>query len=120
MTRPVPAERRRETGARQELVFQSRLWLSKESGGGNPGDDHQTSRRIECIVEELADARLGIPVDVRQNEVVPTKLTPVLKLYEKRADDGHKGTQVIDGVIDGVVDSVTLRLGQMVIGGEKR
>ena len=69
------------------------MWLKEGSATGSRSSQ---MRDVECIVEELADARLSFQSQ-RPNEVVPTKLTPVLKLYKKRIEDGGKGIQVVDG-----------------------
>ena len=69
-------------GAVKEFVYKSKLKLN------------EITRDIECIVQELADAKLEVPVDIRTNEVVGTQLTPVLKLWKKAAN-GLKGDEVV-------------------------
>ena len=104
MTRPVPDSRRRETGAQKELVFRSKLWLNDNSASSASMHRDNQTRDIECIVEELADAVRAISVDARLNEVVPTKLTPVLRLH--KVEDG----------LNGGVEPTSVKLNEMVKG----
>ena len=85
----MPPSRRRETGALKELVYSAKLWIWEPSAL-----KEARTRDIECIVNELADAKLSIAVDARMNEVVPMTLTPHLRLFLK-ADDGRKGQEVV-------------------------
>ena len=94
---------RRETGALQQFVFSSALQLKTT-------ETH--SRNIECHVNELVDASLNFPLDVRANEVVPMELTPRLRLYKKK-QDGSKGQEVISS--NG--DPVQMDLGERVSDG---
>ena len=94
-TRSVPASRRLQSGALREFVYTSKLWLKDSSA---PENEAQT-RDIHCIVQELGDASLNIPVESRLSEVVPTQLTPRLRIF-KKLKNGLKGTEVVsrDGV----------------------
>ena len=103
LTRAVPDSRRRETGAEKELVFRSKLWLNDESSSAAGSHRDNQTRDIECIVEELADAEFAIPVDARLNEVVPTQLTPVLRLHK-----------VEDGLNSGGVEQTAFKLNEKV------
>ena len=102
----MPPSRRLETGALKELVYSAKLWIKENSAGSKEAQ----TRDIECVINELADATLAIPANLRLNEVVPMTFTPHLKLYEKRADGG-RGAEILGSSVE---ESVTLRLGQEV------
>ena len=78
-------------GARKELVFKAKLWMNDPDISSK---ENQT-RDISCVVEELAEAKYSIPVDVRLNEVVSTQLTPRLSLLAKDESTGLVGNEIV-------------------------
>ena len=69
-------------GAMKELVYSARLCIKEPSAGSKEAQ----TRDIQCVINELAEAKFQVPIDLRLNEISPTELTPKLQLFKK--DEG--------------------------------